>query len=201
MKNKLLLGFALSTMCTQPGYGKNRLFIDFDEMFSSMREEMDKTFKNLEETLKDVPGVSISSQAITSPEISENDKCVIIEMKVNAVDAEKIQAKVIKKKNENHLLITVPQDNQSIEMIIGERNMQFSTKQETKEKDEKKAAFYTFGTTNIVKSLPSAVVFDDVKIECERIETEKDKSAESMLSITLHKLEPTETEIIPVIKK
>ncbi len=169
------------------------------DTFDRVRTQIEKVETELKQFFKHSPQPSSPKTIIAkkiAPVVKQDDQHVYISMKVFEVDDEKMVVKKIEDKKGGHLMVEIPQENRTVEMMISKNTLTIATKQETKEEkmsDQEKSAYYAFGTSRMMQTLPSEVSLEEPKAEYD-----KDKG---MLTITLKKVEMPKLRVIPITKK
>jgi HSP20 family molecular chaperone IbpA len=171
---------------------------DFDDLFNTIHNQIKQTQDEIEKLFDKMPSmdVKIIGNKQEVPTITENDTQVFISMKLPDVDSEKINVTKLTDNNGEYLLAKIPQHEYKTEITITTNMINSTTKRETEEqetRDGKQAAYYTYGTSNYIQTLPCEVSLQDIKAEY--------NDDEKVLTITLQKTKPLSSQTIPVIKK
>ena len=171
----------------------------FDNVFDKARTQIEKVETELKQLFKHMPQPSAPKTIVAkthAPMVEQDDEHVYISMKLESVDDEKMVMKKVEDKKSGYLIVEIPQENRTVEMMISKNTLTISTKHETKKEkmnDQEKSAYYAFGTSRMMQSLPSEVLLEEPKAE-----NDQDKS---MLTITLKKVELPKSRVIPITKK
>ena len=169
------------------------------DTFDRVRTQIEKVETELKQLFKHKPESSAPKTIVAksvAPMVEQDDEHVYINMKVSEVDNEKMVVKKIEDKKGSYLTVEIPQENRTVEMMISKNTLTVATKHEAKEEkmnDQEKSAYYAFGTSRMMQSLPSEVSLEEPKAEYDQ-----DKG---MLTITLKKVDLPKLRVIPITKK
>jgi len=173
----------------------------FDDVFDKAHAQIERVEAELKQALNTMPSVSSMAPTIIgnqteTPTVTDDDHTVHIAIKLAEVNFENMVMKKVDGKNGEQLVVTVPFENHTVELIIKEETLTVATKQEAVKEQEAKdnrSSMSAFGVCQTIQSLPSKVILNEPQAEYDE--------AKETLTISLKKADQPKSHVIPIKKK